>query len=183
MADGTATSGSGAAPNPAGGTQTPPDPALIDQIHTEAAQAQVTTQANDPEDPGTGGINPRTVQAKIHYAQVATAAATGAGFEFTPEEVALQLKHCQEQLSDLNDDLYSAQQAQIAVHEPAPDAASVAQANAVRDMFSNTVDVIKADIAYLTNWQNQLNAAKQNYMTTEHLSEQQWAKLSQGLQA
>jgi hypothetical protein len=46
-------------------------------------------------------------------------------------------------------------------------------------MMDSTVNVIRADIAYLTNWQK-LKAAKQNYMTTEHLNEQQWTRLSQG---
>jgi hypothetical protein len=156
---------------------------LVAQIRAETAQARATTQASDPEDPGTGGINPRTATAKTRNAQAATAAAAGAGFEFTPEEVDLQLKHCRDQLNDLNLDLRSAEYAKEAVHEPAPDAASVAQANAVRNMLENTVDVIKADIAYITNWRNKLNAAKQHYMANEDLSEQQWTRLSQGLEA
>jgi hypothetical protein len=160
-----------------------PDPTLVGQIQDEAAQAQATAQANDPEDPGTGGINPRTVQAKLHAAQVATGAATGPGFEFTPEQVGLQLRHCEGQINDLRWDLGLARQAVAAVHEPAPDPASVAQADAVRNMLESTFEVINADIAYLTDWQNKLLAAKQNYMTTENLSEQQWTRLSQGLQA
>lgn len=184
MGDGTVSGGTGVTPVPSGGgVSTAFDPRLVDQIDAEAAQAEATSRAIEPEDPGTGGINPRTAHAKLQHAQAVAAAATGAGFEFTPEEVELQLRHCQEQLRDLNDDLQSAQYAKAAVHEPAPDAASVAQANAVRDMFSSTIDVINADIAYLANWQSQLNAAKQNYMNTERLTEQQWTKLSQGLQA
>jgi hypothetical protein len=166
-----------------GDGQPPPDPALTAQIQAETAQAQATDRANDPEDPSTGGIDPRTAQAKLHHAQTATAAATGAGFEFTPEQVDTQLKHCQNLLNDLRNDLQDAQAANEGVYEPAPDAASVAQADAVRNMMANAVNVIKADIAYVKNWQNQLNAARENYLTTEHLSEEQWNRLALGLQA
>ncbi len=173
MADGMGAAGSGQAA----------DPTLVGQIQDESAQARATAQTNDPEDPGTGGINPRTVQAKLRSSQAATTAATGAGFEFTPEQVDLQLRHCQDQIHDLHIDLRTAEQAVAAVHEPAPDAASVAQANAVRNMLESTVNVIRADIAYVTDWQNKLLAAKQNYIATENLSEQHWTRLSRGLQA
>jgi hypothetical protein len=164
------------------GAQAPADPALLDQIKGETAKAKATTRANDPEDDG-HGIDPRTVEAKLRSTQAATTAAIGPGFEFTPEEVELQLKHCQKQLSDLRNDLLDAQQTAKFVHWPAPDEASKAQAEAVRSMMDSMVNVIRADIAYLTNWQNKLTAAKQNYITTEHLNEQQWTRLSQGLQA
>jgi hypothetical protein len=165
-----------------GRTTATPDPALLDQINDETAKAQATTRANDPEDGGRG-INPRTVEAKLRSTQAATTAAIGAGFEFTPEEVAAQLKHCQQQLSELNIDFQIAQRTVGLVQGPAPDNASQMQAAAVQAMMANTAEVIRADIAYLTNWQNKLNAAKQNYMANEHLNEQEWAKLSQGLQA
>ena len=87
MADGTATSGAGATPDLAGAVQAPLDPTLINQIHAETAQEQAIAQANDPEDPGTDGINPRTARARIRHAQAATVAANGAGFQFTPDEV------------------------------------------------------------------------------------------------
>ena len=119
----------------------------------------------------------------MQHAQAAAAAATGAGFEFTPEQVEIQLKHCQEMLNDLRFDLLSAQRAKQAVYEPAPDAASVAQADAVRNMMQSAVNVIKADIAYLTDWQNKLVAAKNAYMANEQVTAQQWQRLAQGLQA
>jgi hypothetical protein len=165
-----------------GRTTATPDPALLDQIKDETAKAQATTRANDPEDGGRG-INPRTVEAKLRSTQAATTAAIGAGFEFTPEEVAAQLKHCQKQLSELNIDLQTARRAVEFVYEPALDDASRTQASAVQAMMATTVEVIRADIAYLTNWQNKLRAAKQKYMTAEHLNEQQWTRLSQGLRA
>jgi hypothetical protein len=152
---------------------------LVGQIEDETARAKATDRANDPEDGG-HGINPRTVQAKLRSTQAATTAAIGAGFEFTPEEVATQLQLCQDQLNELQNDLVKATKTQNLVLEPAPDSASRTQADAVKNMFANTVTVIRADITYLMSWQHKLNGAKQRYMTTEHLNKEQWDKLSQG---
>jgi hypothetical protein len=152
---------------------------LVSQIEDETARAKATDRANDPEDGGRG-INPRTVQAKLRSSQAATTAAIGAGFEFTPEEMATQLRLCQDQLNELRQDLIKATRAQGLVQEPAPDSASRTQADAVKNMFVSTVTVIHADIKYLLTWQNKLNGAIQRYMTTEHLNKQQWDKLSQG---
>lgn len=151
------------------------------QINAESTQARTTAQQNDPEDPGTGGINPTTAAAKLRAAQTATTAAIGAGFEFTPEQIEAQLTQCQRELYDLNNDLRIAQDAVQAVHEPAPDAASVGQADAVRNMLNSTVGMIRADIAYLTDWQAKLVAAKTNYQTNEHLTEAQWSRQATGL--
>lgn len=182
MAEGTApSSGRGTAPAASGSTPIPPDPHTIDEIDAEAAQARATAQANDPYDPGSDGVDSNRVVARRRHAEAATQAAIGAGFQFTPDEVERQLTHCQEQIADLTADLQSAQHAKQAVHEPAPDDASVAQANAVRDMMQNTIDVIEADIAYVTDWQNKLVAAKNQYLANEHVSEQQWQRLAQGL--
>jgi hypothetical protein len=170
-----------ATPDPTGAAQAPTHSTLIDEIKNETTRAQATNRANDPEDDG-HGINPRTIQAKLHSTQTATTAAIGAGFEFTPEEVAAQLKLCQEQLRDLRIDLQKAKRTQDLVYEPAPDDASRTQANAVKNMIASTVNAINADIAYLTNWQHKLDTAKQNYMSTEHLNEHQWTRLSLGLQ-
>jgi hypothetical protein len=171
-----------AIPDPTSGGQAPADPALLDQIKDETARAQAITRANDPEDGGRG-INPITVQAKLRSTQAATTAAIGAGFEFTPEEVELQLKHCNQQLVELRNDLMTTKDTLEIKLDPADDDASRMQAYAVKSMLASTVNVINADIAYLMSWQNKLNIAKQNYMTTEQLNEQQWAMLSQGLQA
>jgi hypothetical protein len=164
-----------------GEPHTPADPVLLHQIESEAAQANANDRADDPEDPATGGINPRTVQARLRHAEAATTTAIGPGFEFTAGEVELQLKHCRDQLADLRVNLLHADEAVTAVYPPAPDPASTAQADAVRNMPQNTVHAISADINYLANWQNQLSAVKQRYMITEHLNEQQWIRLSRGL--
>jgi hypothetical protein len=161
----------------------PADPTLAAQIQAEGTQATSTADANDPEDPGVGGINARTGLAKLKHAQAVTAAAVGSGFQFTPEQIETQLKHCAEQIRDLNDDLRTAQAAVIAVHSPAPDSASVAQADAVKQMMENAVTVIRADITYLTDWQSKLVAAKNDYLTNEHLTEQHWQGLARGSQA
>lgn len=155
--------------------------ALVNQVRAESAQATATARAGDPEDGHTGGIDPRTAQARLHHTQTAETAAVGPGFQFTPEQIDLQLHQCQQHLTDLYEDLATASRAMDTVHEPAPDGASVTQANAVRGMLNNTVAVIRADIAYLADWQSRLTAAKQNYLTTEHLSEQQWTGLAQEL--
>ncbi|TCO62931.1 hypothetical protein [Actinocrispum wychmicini] len=182
MAEGAApSSSSGTTPAPIGSTPRPPDPHKIDEINAEAAQARATAQANNPYDPGSDGVDSNRVVVRRQRAEAATQAATGAGFQFTPKEVEHQLTHCHEQIADLTADLRSAQRAKDIVREPAPDDASVALANAVRDMFSSTIDVVNADIAYVTDWQSKLVMAKNQYMANEHLTEQQWQRLAQGL--
>ena len=155
--------------------------ALVNQVRAESAQATATARAGDPEDGHTGGIDPRTAEARLHHTQTAETAAVGPGFQFTPEQIDLQLHQCQQHLADLNNDLQLARHTVDVVHEPAPDGASVTQAAAVRSMLINTISVIQADIAYLTDWQQRLTAAKQNYLTTEQVTEQQWTRLTQGL--
>jgi hypothetical protein len=59
----------------------------------------------------------------------------------------------------------------------------VAQADAVREMLTNTASVLRADIEYLTNWHTKLTQAKAGYVSTEHLTEEQWARLTKGLSA
>ena len=46
-------------------------------------------------------------------------------------------------------------------------------------MLTSTVGVIKADIAFLTDWQPKLIQAKMNYMTNELLTDDQWSQLAQ----
>ena len=138
MADSAGATSGGSVTDSVGGAQMS-DQAAEAQIDAESSQAAAIAQKSDPEDPATGGINPRTAEAKMQAAQVATTAAIGAGFEFTPEQVEVQLAHCQQQLNELNNDLTNAQEAVQAVREPAPDAASVAQADAVRNMLTGTV--------------------------------------------
>ena len=157
------------------------DQAAVDQIGAETAQASANQQRSDIEARDGGGINPRIAAAQLQSIQQQTAAAIGKGFQFTPEQIEAQLVHASRQLADLNHDRTMAQGAEQAVHSPAPDLASVAQADAVRRMMANTRNVIESHIGYLTAWQTSLNQAKANYLTTERVTEAQWQRLAKGL--
>jgi hypothetical protein len=113
----------------------------------------------------------------------ATTAAIGKGFQFTPDQIETQLAHASQQLVDLNSDKRAAQLAAQAVRPPAPDQASTAQSAGVRQMLLDTATVIDSHINYLSTWQASLKQAKANYMTTEHVTEEQWHRLSKGLDA
>ncbi|HYS40943.1 MAG TPA: hypothetical protein VEO01_35470 [Pseudonocardiaceae bacterium] len=116
----------------------------------------------------------------MHAEQVATTAAIGAGFEFTPEQIETQLTQCQELSFQYRDALKNAERAETAVHEPAPDqAGSVLQANQTKQSLSNLQDVIRSQINFLTHWQNTLTQVKANYLQNEHLTEGQWQGLAQ----
>jgi hypothetical protein len=154
-------------------------PAALAQISAESSVAAATAQRADPEDPGTGGINPRTVQAKLRAAQAATTVAVGAGFVFTPEQIQTQLAQCQELSIEYGLALRKAQQAEQVVHSPAPDpAGSVLQANQTRQSLSNLTGVIQNQIDFLRNWQNTLARVKATYLRNEHLTEAQWQGLA-----
>jgi hypothetical protein len=159
------------------------DGMALTEVSLESQQLSAAAKQDSPPENSMGDVNPRAAELDYQHAQTAAAAATGAGFEFTPEQINMQLAHCKQQLSDLNTDLNTAQYAQGAVHPPAPDAASVAQANAVRNMLAQTEDAIRADIAYLTDWQAKLTDAQTRYMETEHLTADQWNRLANGMQA
>lgn len=159
------------------------DAAALAQLSTESAQLSAAAAQDSPPENSMGWVNPRAAELDYQHAQAAATAATGAGFEFTPEQISTQLAHCEQQLKELATDLVSAQTAEQALHAPAPDAASVAQAAAVRNMLTETVAAIQADIAYLTDWQTKLSQAQTQYMNTEHLTADQWSKLANGLQS
>lgn len=153
------------------------------ELTTESGQLNAAAKQDSPPENSRGDVNPRAAVLDYEHAQTAATAATGAGFEFTPEQINTQLAHCTEQLNDLRGDLLTAQHAEQAVHPPAPDAASVAQANAVRNMLTQTVAAIQADITYLSQWQATLTAAQARYMQTEHLTTDQWNRLANGVQS
>lgn len=153
------------------------------ELTTESGQLQAAAKQDSPPENSMGDVNPRAAVLDYQHAQSAAAAATGAGFEFTPEQINTQLAHCKDQLKDLSDDLTKAQRAAQAVHPPAPDAASVTQANAVRNMLMQTIAAIQADIAYLTDWQTKLTDARARYMETEQLTTDQWNRLANGVQS
>jgi hypothetical protein len=153
------------------------------ELTTESEQLNAATKQDSPPVNSMGDVNPRAAVLDYEHAQSAATAATGAGFEFTPEQVNMQLTHCSQQLDDLRYDLDQARRAQEAVHPPAPDNASVTQANAVRNMLAQTVAAIQADIAYLSQWQATLTEAQARYMQTEQLTTDQWNRLANGAQS
>jgi alpha/beta superfamily hydrolase len=159
------------------------DSTALAQLSYESAQLSAAAKQDSPPENSMGDVNPRAAELDYQHAQAAAAAATGAGFEFTPEQINTQLAHCEQQLKELATDLFSAQSAEQAVHAPAPDAASVAQANAVRNMLTETIAAIRADMAYLTDWQTKLTDAQTLYMETEHLTADQWNRLANGMQS
>lgn len=159
------------------------DGIALTEVSLESQQLAAAAKQDSPPENSMGDVNPRAAELDYQHAQTAAAAATGAGFEFTPEQINTQLAHCEQQLKELATDLFSAQSAEQAVHPPAPDAASVAQANAVRNMLNETIAAIRADMDYLTDWQNKLTDAQTRYMETEHLTADQWNRLANGTQS
>jgi hypothetical protein len=153
------------------------------ELSLESGQLQAAARQDSPPENSMGDVNPRAAVLDYQHAQSAATAATGAGFEFTPEQINTQLAHCTEQLNDLRGDLLTAQHAEQAVHPPAPDAASVTQANAVRNMLTQTIAAIQADITYLSQWQATLTEAQARYMQTENLTTEQWNRLANGVQS
>jgi hypothetical protein len=109
--------------------------------------------------------------------------AAGGGFEFTPQQIDLQLSRCSEMLSQLGLDVQNAQATQMAVRPPAPDAASVAQANAVKNFFAQTEAAFQTGLDFVSQWQTKLATAKTNYMQTEQLTADEWTRLSNGIES
>lgn len=161
----------------------PVDPSVTAQLNTESQEARGLAQQGLPPTSAAGWQNPRAVELDQRYTQSAAAAATGAGFEFTPEQIDLQLSRCSQLLNELVVDIQGAQAAQMAVHPPAPDAASVEQANAAKNLFVETTASFQAGVDFLTQWQAKLNEAKTNYMQTEQATADQWNHMSKGIDA
>src|SRR5581483_5395891 len=86
------------------------------ELSLESGQLQAAAKQDSAPENSMGYVNPRAAELDYQHAQSAAAAATGAGFEFTPEQVNTQLAHCQDQLNDLNTDLVTAQRALQEVH-------------------------------------------------------------------
>ena len=177
---GAGSSAAGGGPDISGALQ---DGIALTQVSLESQQLSAAAKQDSPPENSMGDVNPRAAELDYQHAQAAATAATGAGFEFTPEQINIQLAHCKEQIDDLQTDLEQAQRAQRAVHPPAPDAASVAQANAVQNMLAQTVAAIQADIAYLSQWQSTLTQAQARYMQNEQLTTDQWNRLANGMQS
>ena len=155
------------------------DGIALTEVSLESQQLAAAAKQDSPPENGMGDVNPRAAELDYQHAQTAAAAATGAGFEFTPEQINTQLAHCTGQSSRRTCSVRSPAEQELFI-QPAPDAASVAQANAVRNMLTETIAAIRADIAYLTDWQNKLTDAQTRYMETEHLTADQWYRLANG---
>lgn len=117
-------------------------------------------------------------------AQAADAArvtvAVGNGFQFTPEEVQRQIAQCDSLIKDFERD--SSQIRVIARAEPpAPDQASGRQVDAVRKFGADLEKRNRSQSQFLQHWVATLNAAKQRYLRQEHVTEEQWEKLTRGL--
>ncbi len=108
--------------------------------------------------------------------------APGAGFEFTPQAIDLQLSRCSQLLEQLAADRRGVQAAQMAVHPPAPDPASVMATQAVKDLFSQADAAFQAGVEFIAGWQAKLTEAKTNYIQIEHMTAARWAELANGME-
>ena len=141
---------------------------LAGQIKDEQAQASATAAAEDPEDPS-GGINPRTFDARIRAAHQAAQQAIGTGYQFSPAQI-------EKNIADATDliHLYRADQNKIlriiAVKPPAPDPASVAHAAELSNRGQQAMARNESQINFLTAWIQRLQNAKTAYLSQEHLT-------------
>lgn len=125
------------------------------------------------------------LQSMAPFAGLAQLAQTASGhFAMSPEQIEAQLSQCKQILYDLGTDQAAAIRARQIVQPPAADTAgSVMQANAFKDSLGALRDQIQTDIQTLTQWQDMLNKAKQDYMEQEHVTADQWTRLALGLEA
>jgi hypothetical protein len=124
------------------------------------------------------------LQAESAQAQSAPAGGAGGGFQFDPEQIDAQIKQCQQLMTELEQDRTDADTAAQAATPPAEDQdGSQMQASAVRKSFSTLATRIDDQIKYLRGWLDRLNTAKQTYMEQEHVTADQWDRLSKGLNA
>jgi hypothetical protein len=153
---------------------------LATEIQAESRAADANTAAADPEDPGTGGINPRTYEAKLRNAKATAAAAIGAGYEFSPEQIDKCISDAKDLINQFTHDwqyIYTI----IDVKPPAPDPVSVQHAKALSNWGKQLMARNQSQIRFLDAWLESLQNAKTNYMNQEHLSETQWHRLTLGL--
>jgi hypothetical protein len=172
--------GAGGGQPPGAGLNFVTDMQLGQQIQDEANQAAANTAASDPEDPGTGGIDPRTVQAKMRQAQATAAAAIGAGYEFSPGQI-------EKNIADAQNLKLAYQQAQskiqtiIGVIPPAQDPMSVWHAQELSQRGKQLMNRNRSQISFLNSWIQSLQNAKTAYMNQEHVTEAEWKRMASGL--
>lgn len=156
------------------------DSAALGQLNAEAQQQATSEQQSEPPTNGAGWQNPRAAMLDEAFGQSAASRGIGAGFEFDPLQIQSQIAQCSQLLAELQADLVAAQLAEAAIQPPAPDPASVAQATAVKGMFTETVAAIRSSIDYLSTWQSQVSQAKDSYLNTEHVTTDEWNRLTNG---
>ncbi|MGH3623049.1 MAG: PE domain-containing protein [Sciscionella sp.] len=105
----------------------------------------------------------------------------GSGFQFSPEQIATQLKHCQQLKEDLRADQVCIMQIEE-VDPPAPDkAGSALQAKSFHKLGVDLMKRNHSQIEFLEQWARRLADAKRDYMQQEHVTEHQWNRLARGL--
>ena len=173
MADST-----GAAPDPTSGVGLSRfDKALLaGQIEDEQAQSAAITAAQDPEDPSTGGINPRNV-ARFHQAEQAAQQAIGAGYVFTPAQIEKNIADANDLIVGLTHD-HQDIEIIIRVTPPAPDPASVAHAKALSTWGQQLRARNQSQINFVNSWIGSLQNAKNAYMSQEHMTAADWTRIA-----
>lgn len=151
---------------------------LAGQIQAEQTQGEITT-INQVAGVAAAMFNERAATV-LHQADIA---GVGRGFQLSPEQVQATLTKADQTIADLNAMLSSAGRAEAAVHTPGPDPASVQMTTTVQRTLKNLVANTQSLIDYWTAWRSKLAQAKQNYLNTEHLTEQQWHQQAQGMNA
>lgn len=124
------------------------------------------------------------IQAEISQPQNPSGGGAGSGFQLNPEQIDAQIQKAQQLLNELRNDKTDADTAARAAAIPAAgDDASVNAAKGISQSYSNLSHAIDRQIQYLQGWLGKLNTAKQNYLNQEHLTADQWDRLSKGLSA
>jgi hypothetical protein len=118
------------------------------------------------------------------FAGPPTGSRMGNGFAFTPEQLDNLAARATAQIRQLSDSTAKITPFAHADLRPAPDQpGSGVQATAVNKSFADLQQRMGSQRDYLKNWLTALNDAKQRYMAQEHLTADQWSRLSKGLQA
>ena len=107
----------------------------------------------------------------------------GGGFQFSPEEIEDQLTKCGTLLQALGDRVKDAEDA--AKHfsfAPAADPVSQKMAQAHTQWAQDGVTYLQNRVTAMQQWIDQLTQAKANYMKQESLTQDQWHRLTLGLE-
>ncbi|HEX7660455.1 MAG TPA: PE domain-containing protein [Pseudonocardiaceae bacterium] len=111
-------------------------------------------------------------------------AGMGKGYQFSPEEIENQITQCGQQMDELRQHMRDANTAAqyfsvASAADPVSQKAAKAHTQWATDLATN----LRHRTTELQQWMDQLNQAKKAYMDQEHLSEDQWHRLTLGLEA